>query len=311
MRLMENKLKAFADSFGIEVKDLPVETVDLINRYNFDLVEISTEERNNLLILIIEKIKNDKQVIAGPDRKLAWQKGWTENLDLYKNSRGIETTLIPKFVRSGQEIRWKGHYYKTADPNFELNYIDVLRSFVYQTYFTELDSLYEFGAGTGFNLLHFSKLNENLNLIGTDFVESAVELMREVGKDFNLKLESHVFDMLNPASSELRIKKNSGVVTFGSLEQLGSVISPIIEYFVNEKPNICVHIEPMIELYNPQSLEDYLAIWFQGKRGYTSGLISEITKLESEGKAKIIKLQRLNFGSLMMEGFNMLVWKPI
>lgn len=308
---MKNRLIQFADSFGVKIEDLPLETVDLIHNYNFDLIELSSEERDKLLVLIIEKIKNDRQVIAGPDRKLAWQKGWAENLDSYINSRGEEVALIPKFLRAGQEIRWKGHYYKTDDPNFELNYIDVLRSFVYQTYFTDIDCLYEFGAGTGFNLLHFSKLNENLNLIGTDFVESAVELMREVGKDFNLKLESHVFDMLNPASSELRIKKNSGVVTFGSLEQLGSVISPIIEYFVNEKPNICVHIEPMIELYNPQSLEDYLAIWFQGKRGYTSGLISEITKLESEGKAKIIKLQRLNFGSLMMEGFNMLVWKPI
>jgi hypothetical protein len=308
---MKNKLLQFADSFGIKVEDLPAETINLINKYNFDLIDLSSEERDRLLILIIKKIQNDKQVIAGPDRKLAWQKGWAENLRLYKNSHRKEEALIPKFLRAGQEIRWKGHYYKTSDPNFELNYIDVLRSFVFQTYFSDLDNLYEFGAGTGFNLLHFSRLNRNLNLIGTDFVDSAVDLMNEVAKDFDLNLESYVFDMLNPKSSDLTIQKNSGVVTFGSLEQLGSKISPIIEYFVNGKPNICVHVEPMIELYNPESLEDYLAVWFQGKRGYTSGLINEIQKLETQSKAKIIKLQRLNFGSLMMEGFNMLVWKPI
>jgi len=306
-----NKFEMFAESFGISLSELPESTKNLIESLNFDFEEIIGIERDELIVEILEKIKGDKQVIASPERQEAWETGWAENLELYTKSAGSLERLTPKFIRSGKPVRLFGRYCKTMDKNFELNYVNVLRSYISEVYFEQIENLYEFGAGTGFNLLHFGKLNPNLNLIGTDFVNSSVQLMQKIGENEQLNFESHLFDMLRPSESKMQIKENSGVLTFGSLEQLGSKISEVMEYFSQAKPLVCVHIEPMIELYKSESLEDYLAIWFQGKRGYSSGLIDLVKGLEKSNKAQILKLKRLEFGSMMMEGYNLLVWKPI
>ena len=308
---MENIYDKFAQSFGIDVNTLPDSTKGLIDRYNFSTKEIIGRERDALMIRIIDKIRNDKQKIASPERLKAWEDGWAENLELYLASDGDQNCLVPKFIRPGEPIRWFGKYHFSQDANFELNYISVLRSYLIETYYSKVNSIYEFGAGTGFNLLHFGKLKPKLNLIGTDFVSSSVQLMKEVGKQESIKLSAYLFDMLEPNHNDLKIEPGSGLLTFGALEQLGSNLSPIIKYFYDQKPDVCVHIEPMIELYDVTSVEDYLASWFQGQRGYSSGLLGAISDLEKQGKANILSKQRLNFGSMMMEGYNLLVWKPV
>jgi hypothetical protein len=308
---MKNIQDKFANSFGIDVKELPDSTKVVIDTYNFSTEEITGTERDALIIRIIDKIRRDKQKIASPERLKAWEDGWAENLQLYLASNGDQNSLIPRFIRAGEPIRWFGRYHISKDVKFELNYISVLRSYLIESYFSKVQSIYEFGAGTGFNLLHFGKIKPELNLIGTDFVDSSVRLMRAVSNQESIKLSAHLFDMLEPNRSELKIGPGAGIFTFGSLEQLGSNLSPILKYFYDQKPDVCVHIEPMIELYDTTLIEDYLASWFQAQRGYSSGLLGAIGELEKQGKARVMMKQRLNFGSMMMEGYNLLVWKPV
>jgi hypothetical protein len=303
--------KDFADSFGVNEFDIPTKTKALISKLDFQIAEIIGKERDELIVQVVDKIRRDEQVIASPVRKEIWQKGWAENLQLYIDSEGAQSTLIPKFIRSGLPIRWFGKYFEPNDKNFELNYITVLREFLFEVYFKSVSCLYEFGAGTGFNLLHASQSLPGVKLVGTDFVPSAVELMNRVGSDFSIPLSSCVFDMMNPGDAGLKINPNSGVLTFGSLEQLGGNLLPMIEYLCQQRPKICVHIEPAVELYDPECLEDYLAIWFQAKRGYSSGLIALLQDYQSKGVVSIKKIQRLNFGSLMMEGYNLIAWEPV
>jgi hypothetical protein len=190
---VENSYKNFALSFGIDAHVLPEPTKKIIDSHDFSLVEITGNDRDDLIIRILEKIKKDKQKIASLERTSAWEKGWAENLDLYLNSNGSPNALVPKFIRSGEPIRWFSKYYKTKDSNFELNYISVLRSYILEVYFSKVQSIYEFGAGTGFNLLHFGKLRPELKLFGTDFVSSSVRLMHEVGRKESINLNSKLF----------------------------------------------------------------------------------------------------------------------
>jgi hypothetical protein len=307
MKLTKND---FASSFGIDPSEINRDTEQIINQLNFEIVKIVDDERDDLILRIIEKIRFDEQVIAAPERKNVWERGWAENLAEYIESRGNLETLVPKFIRKGEIIRWFGDYYRTLDENFELNYISVLRSFLFSKYFGKIDSLYEFGAGTGFNLVHAGSIRPEIKLVGTDFVQSPVDLMNRVGNDLKINLSAQVFDMLEPKKSNLQLDLNSGVLTFGSLEQLGSKLSNMIQYLINENPSVCVHIEPMIEMYDVSNLPDYLASWFQSKRGYSSGLISLLEDLSLQGKLEILEVQRLNFGSLMMEGYNLIAWRP-
>ena len=116
--------------------------------------------------------------------------------------------------------------------------------------------------------------------------------------------------MLEPRS-DYNIPKSSGVFTFGSLEQLASDLEPMINFLLDSSPDIIVHTEPAIELYDDSKLNDYLAIKFQGNRGYSAGLLPLLESLEKQGKIKLIKVKRLFFGSLYMEGYNTFVWKKV
>ena len=118
------------------------------------------------------------------------------------------------------------------------------------------------------------------------------------------------FDMINP-DYNFNLAARSAVFTFGALEQLASKTESFIQYLLHQKPGICIHVEPTVELYDENSLFDYLAIQFHRKRGYTERLLPRIQQLEIEGKAKIIGVKRLNFGSLFLEGYTYIIWQPV
>lgn len=300
-----------AKSLGLLESDLNDSTKKIILDENLELISLTTEERDNLVLEIIDRIRNDNQIIAAIERTQIWENGWKENLDSFRANPNSDEALIPKFVRPRKPIRWFGDYYFTNNENFELSYIKILRQYVVSSYFSNISHLYEFGAGTGFNLLHANKIFPQLNLIGTDFVKSAVDLINEVGVARNIPLTASVFNMLHPNEQKFSLKENSGVWTFGSLEQLGSNVKPMIDFLIANQPDICVHIEPVAEFYDRAKLTDYLAYWFQNKRGYSEGLVSLLLELEVSKKIEIIKMQRLNFGSLMMEGYNLIIWRPV
>ena len=69
-------------------------------------------------------------------------------------------------------------------------------------------------------------------------------------------------------------------------------------------------MEPTIELYDESNLLDYLAMRFHVKRGYTEGYLPRLRELESQNKVEILKVKRLFFGSLYMEGYSCLIWRP-
>ena len=66
------------------------------------------------------------------------------------------------------------------------------------------------------------------------------------------------FDMLSPPDS-YQIAENSGVFTSGSLEQLGSDYEPFLEFPLKKYPRVCVHWEPLHQLYDQTNLFDYVA----------------------------------------------------
>jgi len=300
----------FAKSFGVPVQSFSAALTNLIESLALEIMPIIGGSRDYLITQIIERIRNDNQIIASDCRTETWTKGWEDNLEAFRISGGNVKELIPRFVRPGQPVRWERKYVQPNLDNFELAYIEVLRHFIIENYFGQVSSLYEFGAGTGFNLVHAGQLRPEIHLVGTDFVQSAVDLMNEVGITLGINLTSSIFDMIRPNDFSLELPENSGVWTFGSLEQLGGKIEPIVNYIIENKPKICVHVEPMSELYDEAVLEDYLAKWFQTKRGYTSGLISLLEQHEKAGRITINKIKRLEFGSLMMEGYNLMVWTP-
>jgi len=290
-------------------KDLKKNCNYLVRKYDLRYRKLTLKEYKFQINEIISTIENDKQIIAHPNRKKVWQKGWLENLKDYKKNRK-KISLIPKYytARENKFFRLGGEFIYTKNKNFEIYMLDIYRNWFAKKYLSNIDYIYEFGSGSGNNLVSLTDIFPKKNFFGLDFAKSSIDILNNLIGYKNVK--GILFDMFKP-NFNLKIKKNSAFFTIGSIEQLGGKIDPILNFFIQKKPVLCINIEPDISFYDSNKIEDYLAVRFQTKRGYTSCIYSKLKKKEQEGKIKIIKKFRSPFGSKMIEGYNFFLWKVI
>lgn len=300
----------FARSVGTDFNDIPVICRNLVNSKNFKYRIIEGQERDKLIVDILKKIDSDQQIVGAKEREQVWENGWKENLNDFV-SRGHDlSTLTPKFIRAGQPIRLCGKYIQSENPNFELDYYSIFRQWLFNKYMRRFNTIYEFGCGTGFNLVELAKLFPEKKYRGLDFVNSSKEIVDSVAKVYKWNLNGHVFNMIFP-DKYFEIESGSLIFSIGAIEQLAGKFEAFLQFLLAKRPELCVHVEPIIELYDENVLFDYLAIMFHKKRGYTQGLLPRLEELETQGKIKIEKVKRLYFGSLFMEGYSYIVWRPL
>ncbi len=299
----------FAESFGTTAEDISKCCTDLIKDKDFGYTIIDGVERDKLILNILKRIDADKQVIGDAKRQQVWEEGWKENLDEFISSSYDLNKLIPKFIRAGQPVRYNLKYIQPSNPNFELNYFTVFRQWLFKNYLSSYRHIYEFGCGTGFNLAALAQLYPEKKLYGLDFVPSSAELVNKIAEHYGYNISGHLFDMIHPNTS-FALEPGSAVYTIGSIEQLAGNFKPFIDYLLKQPVSLCVHVEPVPELYDENNLLDYLAIRFLNKRGYTRGFLSHLMSLKSEKMIDILKVKRLYFGSLFMEGYNCIIWHP-
>jgi len=303
-----------AENFGCNTSDFSKQFRDFYSTLDMSYQNLSREERDGVILEVLNKLQNDKQVIGAPERTNVWFEGWKENLDGFLKNRDIKE-IVPKFIRPNKIVRFNGDFIKASNSYFERDFAKLIQIYCYDQFIKnyEVKNVYEFGCGSSFNLMTMSSMSdsddrESLNFYGLDFVNSSVDLCNELGSHYDVNLTGLYFDMINP-NSDIKISENSAIFTFGSIEQLRSQFKNFVQYLIDNKPKICFHIEPTVENYNPEVLLDYLQIKFHTKRGYTQGLLPHLKILESDGLIRIVKNKRLNFGSKFMEGYHLYAWE--
>lgn len=309
---MINKLSEtqFAEAFGTTVDDLPTACRELIARTDFGYHILEDSQKDSVILDVLKRIESDQQKIAAEGRRNAWENGWAENLQAFEASGHDLNTIVPKFIRPGQIVRLNRQYVKPTNPTFELDYLNVLCQWLFPKYLTDATDIYEFGCGTGMNLVTIARLFPGKRLHGLDFVQSAVALVNRIGTVYRWNITGHLFDMMKPDEG-FAMAENSVVLTFGSIEQLAGKFENFLQFLLSRSPALCISVEPTIELYDDENLLDYLAIKFHRKRGYSENYLSRLRELESEGKVEIMKAKRLQFGSKFMEGYSCLIWRPL
>ena len=270
----------------------------------------SKKQRDDILLKLVKYLLSDSPVVAGTHRKKQWEDGWLENLNDYLKSRNLNS-LAPKYFEKYKVQRLNGDFILPQSDNFEIGLVSILQYIIFEKYFKESKNVYEFGAGTGHNLLRLREVNKGAGLYSMEWAKSGVEIIKNVAKDLNdNNLYGTVFDNFNP-DFNIKLKPNSSIYTFAALEQLGASTDKLIDYWMANKASIIVNIEPMAEPLDDNELLQYLSINYFKKRGYLDGYISKLKFLEKKGRVVIHEIIRTGVGSLFIEGYSIISWSPV
>lgn len=303
-------VKDFERAFGVSCGALPASVQDRIGRADFRYQSIAPAERDAVILRVLQRVDSGELTRVGAHRKDVWEKGWEENLDAFSSKGFALESLVPRFVRPEVIVRLNQDYVRALNPEFEFHFHDVVRRWMFLEFMADADSVYEFGSGSAYNLVSFSEEDRRgMKFVGLDWADSAVKLANVIGRNHKINLTGRQFDFFHPDAT-LEIGPGDAALTFCALEQVGLQHEEFLQFLLRKRPRICVHMEPLVDLYDPKNLVDYLAIRFHTYRHYLSGFLPRLRELEQEKRIEILKVQRLHFGSIFHEGYSLVVWRP-
>lgn len=278
-----------------------------IAAYDWSYDVLDRESQTALIRSITEEIASGAFSKTGDREK--WERAWDEIAREFAQS-GAEA-LTPKYLRyeyQPQLLRLNGQFIMPTQPGFELHWYKVVREWVRGKYLADVSNIYEFGSGTGWNLLAMTRAWPR-HYIGLDWSDAAVNLANTIGKRYEWNIEGRKFNMFQPDRG-MMIEPNSAVLTVGTLEQLGGNWDFFLGYLLGQRPRICVHLEPLIEWYDLENDFDRVAAEYHRARNYLTGFAGHLAELEEMNIVKIIRAQRSNFGGKYMDAYSMIVWEP-
>lgn len=265
---------------------------------------VGKQEREDILIDLIRRYEErDFSKVTGD--KSRWEKGWNENLEMAKKNglMGLE----PAFIRSNQVLRLNSNFIYAVRPTFERDWYEVFRNYLFQTYLKGHEHIFEFGCGSGFNISLLSDIFPDSHITGLDWVQPSVDILTWMNKP---NIKGRLFDFFEPDYS-LDIPSNSAVLTIGAMEQTGKNHVQFLAFLLDKKPSIVVHSEPIVEWYSADNLVDVMAAKIHRARNFWQGYLGELYRLRDAGRIEIIKEHRTGFGSLLLEGYSQLIWRPL
>lgn len=298
----------FAAIFGTTNENIPQIAKEVICNSDFRYQILSGSERDNTLLRVVKTLLSDTLKQSGPHRKKDWEKGWTENFSNFISHGYDIKELIPKFVRKKEVVRFKGEYIMPSSPDFETNFVKILRYYLFSKYFVKTHKIFEFGCGTGLNLIAVSELFKQKELYGLDWSEASCQIINELAHKLDLNLSGIVFDMFNP-NFDVEVDNKSAVFTIGAMEQLGTDFMPFTEFLLKKKPSIIINVEVNYESHDKSSLFDFLAAAYIEKRNYLRGFFAYLNELEKQGRVDILEIRK-TIGGLYHDGYAYTVWKP-
>jgi hypothetical protein len=283
-------------------------TKNIILQNDFRFHIASLAEQESCFIRIIDMLTRDK-IPSGPTYHKIWENGWKENFEKYQLTNNLKD-LIPKFVRNNDYIRLNGNYIKPISGDFETSFVSVLRDYYARKYFSNVDHIYEFGCGTGLNLVQIAEIFPEKTMLGLDWSESAVNILNLIQKNTCLKIKGKKFNMFDPDKSMIEhiARQPSALLTIGAMEQLGTNFQSILDFTLESNFDIIVHFETIYEDYNPNTLFDYLPIKYIEKRNWLRGYYTKLYRLAQESKIIILEHTK-TFGSFFHDGYTVTVWK--
>ncbi len=284
----------------------------LLGRHALEYEPLTDAEREQTILQVLRRLDGDLKV-SGSHRAQEWQQGWQENLDAYRR-QGAAESLVPRYFGKPENrdvARLMGRFVRSAEPGFIIALCELQRTWMMLRFLRGHESVYEFGCGTGWNLLRLAELDPGVKrLVGLDWAESAVNLVNAIGADKGLPLTAKRFDFFHPDDT-LEVPPGSAMFTLTALEQVGDGFQPFLDFALSKRFALCVHVEPVIEFYEEDSLFDYLGMRYHTRRNYLGRMLTALRQMEARGLVEIVYAQRIAMGNVFSENVSTIVWRPI
>ena len=270
--------------------------------------ELKDDEYQEYIFKILHEVFVKKLTVSGSNRKKVWEDGWEENNKLLNRNKSY-SSIIPKYFLKYKALRLNNRLIKPLSKNFELKIFHYLQYYYFNKYLKGIQYIYEFGCGTGQNLKNIRNVNKESDIIGLDWSKSSGKIINKYFKNDH-KINYKEFNFFKP-DNKFKLYKQSGIVTIAALEQTGKNYKKFINYILKQKPKICIHIEPINELMDQNNMLDLLSVLYSRKRNYLDNFLTYLKLIQKNNQIKIIKNERTYLGSLFIEGYSVVVWKPI
>ena len=280
---------------------------DRIHAHNFVYRPLSQHERDHYIQRIVGALLEGDLVRAGEERRDQWEDGWAAHTD---HIGGDQSTLVPAYFGKYPVVRWQQELIEPLDRGFEYHSLSVIRDWLFDKYLRNVGAVYEFGCGTAHNLLRVRDVNPHADLWGLDWAESSQRIIARIRDAWiDRRCHGRRFDLFAP-DSDFALADGAAVLTVAALEQLGARFQPFISYLVDQRPAICIHIEPIAELLDERNLLDFLSLAYFKRRNYLSGFLDHLRALEMDDRLTIHLARRTSIGSLFVDGYSVVVWSP-
>ena len=246
--------------------------------------------------LVIEHVKDHLLYVKRTPSQSQWSDAWD---DVAKCD--APKYFTPRFKIQNQGIyRYNQRYIKSSFENLEGKFHDNLLKKIQDKWLSDIDCVVEFGCGTGHNLQKIRDKNPNIKVYGSDWAGSSQKILEKQN------IPSWNFDMTIPDNSvelpsEILQYNSICFLTIGSMEQIGDKWHNFLKFMLDFKPKKSIHIEPIIEFYDPSNKVDALAIEYHKKRNYLSGFFSHVRTMK-----ELKFYERTFFGNTYNEGFSVL-----
>jgi len=278
-------------------------------KLDFTFRSLTSFEKDESLVRILGILLSELPR-AGVNRNEDWESGWGQIL-LDFERKSDETALIPQYFNKFNSVRWRQKLVAPVNKNMESWMLGFILDWISDEFLGDFSTIYEFGAGTGHNLLRFRKRHDLTTLWGLDWTKSSQEIIQQIAtRRADPNIRASCFDYFNPDET-FQLADSCAVVTVASLEQIGTGFEPFLNYLMKNGPSLVIHVEPIGELLDQNNLMDYLSLEYFKKRNYLSGYLTRLRELESRQKIEIIMAQRSYMGSFLIDGYSIVVWRPV
>lgn len=306
---LSNDTTVLANILGCAFEDLPASIRMIAQSFSMECEPLETEARDAHLLHVLQRVHETRLHRDDAENRLAFEKGWSENLKASLESGISAGALTPRYVRPHGTIRWMGGFAAPQDPFLAHKLLQLSVKWSFQRHLEGTGSAYEFGCGSCQYLHALGQMRPDMDLVGLDFTQASVAIAQRL-RAYGAKVSGQHFDMLKPDRS-FRLKPGSAVFTVGALEQLGERFEPFLEYLLEQNPRVVIHHEPVLEFYNPDSLVDYSAMLWHRKRNYLAGYWPALQHAARRNLIEILEARRPGFGDPYHESSSVIVWRPL